>query len=614
MRRNYFRFCCLVDTGTRKQKTQEELHLDQSSSSSSSSSQAQIEEEEEEEKTRTVARFTRPGWPAPFPLKPRRAVTIIAAGQLILPVTPATTTNNLNRPSRVMVVDDDLICREFLRGALEKNGCTVATAESVDAALKVFATRGIQWFDTVLTDFQMPGLTGLDLVAWMQQQDVPLSSIILTGEGDKQLVKDSLRAGVSDFLEKPVNLPKLFPALTKAVAETHRRRQFAATASAVKDLGRTQRGLINLRPIAVPGGVVTVELAFHPKVEAGGDFFCHFQPTPEKLVCLLTDVSGHDLQAAYVSAYFQGVVRGMKHAGTPMPEIFRYFNRYLTDEWGRAGQFRRQNSPAATSVAALSVVLDFSRHTVTALPCGAPAPIQILPDGRAQRIGLNGGAPLGWFPEFEPEAFTQPFIAGTSLVFWTDGLDDLAQSLNVHSLTAVHALALARHNGNESALLAHAQDDVLCASLRLPGYDPRADHFIPLLLDEYHGAQADEIDQLTERWRHHLKFSIADLTATAEHDILLATREAALNAMQHGCAADQTKPFTVQISFQRTARKVKVWVDDPGAGHDFDFAAHEKIAAEQMLAEHRGLILIQHLAHTVTRERHGATVIMEFQL
>jgi CheY-like chemotaxis protein/anti-sigma regulatory factor (Ser/Thr protein kinase) len=483
----------------------------------------------------------------------------------------------------------------------------------VDAALKIFAAHGIQWFDTVLTDFQMPGLTGLDLIQWMQQQDVPLASILLTGAGDKQLVKDSLRAGVSDFLDKPINLPKLFPALTKAVESTHRLRHLNATESAVKDLGRTQRSLINSKPVIVPGGVATVELAFHPKLEAGGDFFCFFQPTPEQLVCLLTDVSGHDLQSAYVSAYFQGVVRGMMHANVPVPEIFRYFNHYLTDEVNRPGQFRLQNSKGPSSIAALTVILDFATNTISALPCGSPAPIYVQPDGRALTVGTSGGAPLGWFPEFEPTTFAQPFVSGGNILMWTDGLDELADGLGVHPLTALNSLALARQNGNESAFLANAQDDVLCANLRLPGSNG-ADQFIPMLLDEYHGAQADEIDRLADRWRHHLKFSISGLTGESEHDILLATREAVLNAMKHGCQLDPNKSLSVQISYQRGRRKVKVWVTDTGNGHHFDFAAHEQAAAEQMLESHRGLIFIKHLAQTVTFERNGSTVIMDFQL
>lgn len=184
------------------------------------------------------------------------------------------------------------------------------------------------------------------------------------------------------------------------MATTQRLRELAAVESAVTDLGRAQNSLIHSRRVAIPGhGEATVDVCFHPKVKAGGDFFTHFQPAPDKYCCLLTDVSGHDLQAAYVSAHFQGIVRGMLQAGAAIPEIFRFFNRFLIEEWNPSGHFRLQSANTETSVAALSLLVDFRRHTVNVLTCGAPAPILIAPDGRARCLGETGGSALGWFPD-----------------------------------------------------------------------------------------------------------------------------------------------------------------------------------------------------------------------
>lgn len=552
----------------------------------------------------------------PFPLKPTAFVPIVGFRKLDFP--RAVTLNQpanapLNRPPRVLVVEDDLTSREHLRLVLERKGCVITTADSVDAAQRAFAEKGDRYFDTIVTDYRMPGRTGLDLLEWLKQKDSCLATIILTGEGEKEIVAESLRAGASDFLEKPVDLQKLLPALAKAVGVTRRLRHLAETESAVQSLGQTQKGLINFEPVAVPGGgTVQVEVCFHPKLEAGGDFFSHFQPAPEKMFCLLTDVSGHDLQAAYISAYFQGLVRGMLQRAAPVPEIFDCFNRFLLEEWNAAGQFRLSQNNFSTSVAAASVLLNFKHKTAGVLTCGAPAPVLITADGRAQLLGDGGGPPLGWFPEHTARGSIHPLADGGKICLWTDGLDDLAETFGVHPLCL--AFVLEQAAGKKLPLLAEAQDDILFARIILPATETVSSPLKTLLLAEYHGGQAAEIDRLAAGWRRNLEFALAGIEDSALHDILLAAREAVLNAMQHGCTGRAGRRLRFQISFDPETAGVKIWVEDPGPGHQFDVAAHAPPAAGEIADAHRGLVFMQHLAHAVTFERNGASVMMDFQL
>lgn len=98
-----------------------------------------------------------------------------------------TATTTFDRPPRVLLVEDDFTSREFLRRVLEKTGCAVAAADCVPDAQRLFDERGAQGFDTVLTDYRMPGLTGLDLLEWLKQRDSCLTTILLTAEGEKKL-------------------------------------------------------------------------------------------------------------------------------------------------------------------------------------------------------------------------------------------------------------------------------------------------------------------------------------------------------------------------------------------------------------------------------------------
>lgn len=513
-----------------------------------------------------------------------------------------------------MVVEDDVTSREFLRRALEKNGCAVTTAEGVDVAVHLFAQRGFHSFDTVVTDHYMPGQTGLDLLTWLKDNDANLAGILLTSASERDVITESVRVGASDFLEKPVNLEKLFPALEKAVDTTQRRRRLAETESAVRSLGQAQAGLIQFAPVHTPGGPARLEVCFHPRLEAGGDFFSHFQPAPEKLCCLLTDVSGHDLQAAYVSAYFQGLVRGMLQAAVPPPEIFDCFNRFLVEEWNADDPSWWPQKKSSTSVAAVSVLLDFHAQTVNVLTCGTPAPVHIARDGRAKKLGADGGAALGWFDTVAERGSVHDLAGGGRLCVWTDGLEELADALGVQPLCLAYVLETAQRCGKKLPQLDHAPDDILVARIFLPSLLPDPAPAQALLLAEYHGGAAAEIDRLAADWRRNLEFAIPNIAEATLHDILLAAREAVLNAMTHGCAGDVAKRLRFQISHRPVKNSVKVWVDDPGGGHAFDFAAHAVAAAENILDTHRGLILMTTLAHAIQFERGGASVAMEFNL
>jgi anti-anti-sigma factor len=510
------------------------------------------------------------------------------------------------RLQRVLVVEDDLTSREFLRCALERNGWVVAAADGVLAAQHELLASGFEAFDCVVTDYEMPEMTGLDLLAWLKEWDACLATIMLTSVGEKQLVAESLRGGAVDFLEKPVDIEKLLEAILSASARTKRERHSSAVQLSVKELGQTQARLLEVHAADLP---VQADICFHPKLEAGGDFFSHFQPSPEKYCCLLTDVSGHDLQAAYLSAYFQGIVRGMLERSAPLPEVFMYFNRLLLEEWSGL-----RRSDAGTSTAVCALLMDFQQQTVNVITCGTPAPVFVAPDGRARMLTEQGGSPLGWFADCPVASSVQPAAEGGSFLLWTDGLEDLAEKHRVSALSMGLVLQRARASLLPPREVAAAADDILFAEVRVPARGPEPDRWQPLLLEEYHGGQGGEIDQLQARWSDSVKRAVPEAPGELIYNLLLASREAVLNALKHGCQNDAERRTMFQISCQPASQTFRVWVDDPGPGHEFDLTAHEQATTQQMVEEHRGMILMKRLCRTLAFERNGASVIMDFEL
>jgi FixJ family two-component response regulator/anti-sigma regulatory factor (Ser/Thr protein kinase) len=511
------------------------------------------------------------------------------------------------RLRRVLVVEDDAVNRTYLRLNLEKWGYQVLSTLSAEAAQQEFNQRGPNHFDCVISDYWLPGQTGLELLHWLKTQDASLATIILTADGERKLVTESLRAGAVDFLEKPVNVQKLQAALERAANQTDRQRHMLRSEFDMENLGRTQRWMVR------NAETQSVDLCFHPKFEAGGDFLAHFQINSDAYCCLLTDVSGHDPQAAYISAYFHGIFRGMTLREAPLTSIFSYFNDFLINEWNQSAKLRTTNT-GGTSVAAAALLVDARRQTASLLNCGAPVPIQVSPDGRAQLMGETGGPPLGWFPDTEIRETHYSITGGSTVYLWTDGLAELADSQGAHPLCLALALQREGKSATQAPILRRANDDILFAAVKHPNADAETGLLQPLIVAEYPGDQESNIDELSDGWRRGLKMALPELGEAAEHDILLATREAMLNALKHGCRGDAGQTVRFQVSYHRLRRFVRVWVEDPGPGHQFDVAAKADNLAHVLTDRHHGLIFITNLAQHVTFERNGATVILDFQL
>ena len=119
-------------------------------------------------------------------------------------------------------------------------------------------------------------------------------------------------------------------------------------------------------------------------------------------------------------------------------------------------------------------------------------------------------------------------------------------------------------------------------------------------------------DSFQAFWQRSLMLAVPELPEAKLHDVLLASREALLNALNHGCGGCADQRASLQIAYPPSRQTLRVRVCDPGPGHDFDLARHEKSALKELAEEHRGLVLIHHLASDVSFLRNGASVTMDF--
>ena len=106
------------------------------------------------------------------------------------------------RPT-VLIVDDEPDLVELVTLTLERMHLATATAGDLATARRLLGERH---FDLCLTDMRLPDGDGLDLVAWIQQQQPQLPVAVITAHGNVETAVRALKAGAFDFVSKPLDL------------------------------------------------------------------------------------------------------------------------------------------------------------------------------------------------------------------------------------------------------------------------------------------------------------------------------------------------------------------------------------------------------------------------
>ena len=134
--------------------------------------------------------------------------------------------NKLTSAVKVLVVDDQPLIVEELCEFLEGSGYRCVPCESSRHALQRFSEDAE--IGLVLCDLHMPDMDGIELVKAMQKvagKARAFEAIMLTGRADKQDVIKALRAGISDYYQKPISLDELLEGLQRQEAALEDRRK-----------------------------------------------------------------------------------------------------------------------------------------------------------------------------------------------------------------------------------------------------------------------------------------------------------------------------------------------------------------------------------------------------
>ena len=166
----------------------------------------------------------------------------------------------------VHVVDDDASVRESLAMLLESAGFSARTYDSAAAFLEAAAdcTAGC-----VVTDVQMPDLNGLELQRRMGELGIRLPVIMMTGHADVPIAVEALKAGATDFLEKPFDDSHLLAAVASAIAISQREHDEAAAladiAARIATLTPREREVLGRLVTGQPNKTIAYDLGSSPR-------------------------------------------------------------------------------------------------------------------------------------------------------------------------------------------------------------------------------------------------------------------------------------------------------------------------------------------------------------
>ncbi len=140
-------------------------------------------------------------------------------------------------PHPILVVDDDRFFRELVSDILGRKGHRVVAVENATRAIEEYARTA---FDLVITDLVMPGVDGLQLVAALREHNADQEVILTSQRQDMKASITALRAGVADYLIKPVDEADLSLAVERCLERAVLRRERERLITENLDLSRYQ--------------------------------------------------------------------------------------------------------------------------------------------------------------------------------------------------------------------------------------------------------------------------------------------------------------------------------------------------------------------------------------
>ncbi|MCF6268247.1 MAG: SpoIIE family protein phosphatase [Melioribacteraceae bacterium] len=333
----------------------------------------------------------------------------------------------------ILIAEDQQAARFVFTFQLKKVGFKVTSVENGALALKAIQENldSDNQIDFLVTDIEMPEMSGLDLYKKLIDLEIEIPTIVMTAYGTKHVVVELMRMGCSEYLDKPFPPEELINRINQIVAEDEKqkkkkskleddRNRFELELNSYKRSSEKLREQVNSAKNAYENIIkiekknlnVNLSYKIEPLADLGGDFFS-IKNTETGCDILLADVAGHDMGSSFhtilIKSVFEDNVKLMRNGN----DFFTKLNRRLIDE--------SENNRLVTAVF-IRVNLEEMKAEITS--AGHPYTVFLGKDSdKPNQIAVLGDI-LGILDEVSFETSTIKIKSKDRILLYTDGIED----------------------------------------------------------------------------------------------------------------------------------------------------------------------------------------------
>ncbi len=162
--------------------------------------------------------------------------------------------------TRVLIVDDEISTRKLLVAMLREAGVWCKAAACADEGLNVLETESV---DAVLSDLQMPGISGMQFLAQVRPRYSHLAFLMITGVDDIQVGVEAMKRGADDYLVKPLQIEVVMASLERALEKKRLQQE-------VENYRRHLEEMVGERTQQLRSALLQIERSYENTLEALG--------------------------------------------------------------------------------------------------------------------------------------------------------------------------------------------------------------------------------------------------------------------------------------------------------------------------------------------------------
>jgi sigma-B regulation protein RsbU (phosphoserine phosphatase) len=517
-----------------------------------------------------------------------------------------------NLGGTVLVVDDELPNRLYLKKLLSSYGCEVLLAKDGPAALEIIHT---QRPDLILADVMMPDMDGFELCGAIKElpatQDIPV--IMVTAKGHIDDLKKGFDLGAMDYIRKPFDARELVlrvgNALTLKRSQEALARWKRRMTHELELAGTIQQSMFSDVPCY--SREYEIRIKYRASMDVGGDAYDVISLPDGRCCVYLADVSGHGVAPAMISSMLKATATEL------IRSLYSRGPAHICNEL-HVRLCAALNNPSYYATMFMALYEPAENHWVC-MNCGHPDPVLVRKGEQIPFPQGGGGIPVGMSlgPERPYEKSDETVVEslpGLQILLYTDGLTEACHTetgeecgeevlgrffLNVASDLSVVEKPTTLLELIEKEKYAVGHDDCTAIIIRITDPDQ-------VLLEEYTPVDMDEVSEISEKMEQ-LVLTHVDEDVAAR--VRLVAMEHAMNVVEHS-GLDAGSTMWCQLLMDE--QNCRLIFSDTGREWNHLAAAARKFDNDAYAEGGRGLAITNVAADSVERYRRDSQNVVSY--